>query len=348
MSCQKNIRFCHRHGWKTSWRLVINIHLFRRSRSIIRPPSDTTESSYRSHLNVTWLMSYSCRYDAFETYKFNVSVDFRNVTLQWCRMLNVTRLCLCVVFAAGSRRVTHCKGMIHPEQHRRKYTVTPSLSLKVTSIVFELLFFFYPPSILSHLTMTCVPLLTPCTPFFFFVSSSSLLLLLLTFTPRPPHLISPLHLVTMQIYLSPLARKTGSSEAAKSAAAVPANSGPAAAPQAKVSSRPPGKKTTPSFTLNLQKTTSSQNAAQEVSSYKSPLKSPSQYFQICYWGERPGGKTLVRRTKPKHNHKKVNHTANKDSEWRDFSWFVQHQHLQHFVYSIITYFKDSLNVFLLF
>ncbi|XP_036943349.1 echinoderm microtubule-associated protein-like 1 [Acanthopagrus latus] len=88
--------------------------------------------------------------------------------------------------------------------------------------------------------------------------------------------------VTMQIYLSPLTRKTGSSEAAKSAAAVPANSGPAAAPQVKVSSRPPGKKTTPSFTLNLQKTTSSQNAAQEVSSYKSPLKSPSQYFQICY------------------------------------------------------------------
>ena len=182
MSCQKNIRFCHRHGWKTSWRLVINIHLFRRSRSIIRPPSDTTESSYRSHLNVTWLMSYSCRYDAFETYKFNVSVDFRNVTLQWCRMLNVTRLCLCVVFAAGSRRVTHCKGMIHPEQHRRKYTVTPSLSLKVTSIVFELLFFFYPPSILSHLTMTCVPLLTPCTPFFFFC------LFLFPSPPPPPHI----------------------------------------------------------------------------------------------------------------------------------------------------------------
>lgn len=86
----------------------------------------------------------------------------------------------------------------------------------------------------------------------------------------------------MQIYLSPLARKTGSSEAAKSAAAVPANSGPAATPQAKLGGRPPAKKTTPSFTLNLQKTTSSQNAAQEVSSYKSPLKSPSQYFQICY------------------------------------------------------------------
>lgn len=180
--------------------------------------------------------------------------------------------------------MTHCKGRIHPEQHRRKYTLTPSLSLKQPRASCLSCSFFYPPSILSHLTMTCVPPLTPCTPIFFFflcVSSSSPLLLL-TFTPRPPHLISPLHLVTMQIYLSPLARKTGSSEAAKSAAAVPANSGPAAAPQAKPGGKPPAKKTTPSFTLNLQKTTSSQNAAQEVSSYKSPLKSPSQYFQICY------------------------------------------------------------------
>ncbi|XP_049914136.1 echinoderm microtubule-associated protein-like 1 isoform X4 [Epinephelus moara] len=91
--------------------------------------------------------------------------------------------------------------------------------------------------------------------------------------------------VTMQIYLSPLARKTGSSETAKSAAAVPANSGPAATsnkPQAKGGSKPESKKTTPSFTLNLQKTTTSQSTQQDTASYKSPLKSPSQYFQICY------------------------------------------------------------------
>ncbi|XP_042358848.1 echinoderm microtubule-associated protein-like 1 [Plectropomus leopardus] len=91
--------------------------------------------------------------------------------------------------------------------------------------------------------------------------------------------------VTMQIYLSPLARKTGSSETAKSTAAVPANSRPTAAPnnpQAKGGSKPEGRKTTPSFTLNLQKTTTSQSPPQETSSYKSPLKSPSQYFQICY------------------------------------------------------------------
>lgn len=100
-----------------------------------------------------------------------------------------------------------------------------------------------------------------------------------------PHLISPLHLVTMQIYLSPLARKTGSSETAQSAATVPNDGGPAAAhnnPQAKIGTKPGTRKKNPSFTLNLQKTTSSQNAQQEPSSYKSPLKSPSQYFQICY------------------------------------------------------------------
>ncbi|XP_041832203.1 echinoderm microtubule-associated protein-like 1 [Melanotaenia boesemani] len=91
--------------------------------------------------------------------------------------------------------------------------------------------------------------------------------------------------VTMQIYLSPLARKTGSSEAAKSASVVPADSGPVAAPghpQVKRGSKPEMKKSTPSFTLNLQKTTTSQNVPQDTSSYKSPMKSPSHYFQICY------------------------------------------------------------------
>ncbi|XP_078130875.1 uncharacterized protein LOC144533412 isoform X1 [Sander vitreus] len=91
--------------------------------------------------------------------------------------------------------------------------------------------------------------------------------------------------VTMQIYLSPLTRKTGSSETAKSPAAVPAKRGPTATPnnpQASGGSKLEGKKTTPSFTLNLQKTTTSQSTVQDTSSYKSPLKSPSQYFQICY------------------------------------------------------------------
>ncbi|XP_071334931.1 echinoderm microtubule-associated protein-like 1 isoform X2 [Trachinotus anak] len=91
--------------------------------------------------------------------------------------------------------------------------------------------------------------------------------------------------VTMQIYLSPHTRKTGSSETAKAAPAVPANSKLAAAPnnpQVKGGSKPETRRTTPTFTLNLQKTTTSQNTVQDTSSYKSPIKSPSQYFQICY------------------------------------------------------------------
>ncbi|XP_053193265.1 echinoderm microtubule-associated protein-like 1 [Scomber japonicus] len=91
--------------------------------------------------------------------------------------------------------------------------------------------------------------------------------------------------VTMQIYLSPLARKTGSSEAAKSVATVPANGGRLATPnnpQAKGGTKLEMRRKNPSFTLNLQKTTTSQNTPQETTSYKSPLKSPSQYFQICY------------------------------------------------------------------
>lgn len=115
----------------------------------------------------------------------------------------------------------------------------------------------------------------PFQPIFFGSLPSSL------FT-HPPHLISPLHLVTMQIYLSPLARKTGPSEDAKSAATVPASSGSTDTPQAKGGSKSQARKTTPSFTLNLQKTANSQSTVQDESTYKSPIKSSSQYFQICY------------------------------------------------------------------
>ncbi|XP_027896314.1 echinoderm microtubule-associated protein-like 1 isoform X1 [Xiphophorus couchianus] len=91
--------------------------------------------------------------------------------------------------------------------------------------------------------------------------------------------------VTMQIYLSPLARKTGSSEKAKLASVVPAYRGPVAGPGPPLTKRggqPQKKKSTPSFTLSLQKTVTGQSSAQETSSYISPVKSPSQYFQICY------------------------------------------------------------------
>nr|XP_040016164.1 translation initiation factor IF-2-like isoform X2 [Gasterosteus aculeatus aculeatus] len=91
--------------------------------------------------------------------------------------------------------------------------------------------------------------------------------------------------VTMQIYLSPLTRKTGSSEAPGSGAAVPARGGPTGAPnppRGDGGGKPEAKKTTPSFTFNLQKPTTNQSAPRDPPSYKSPLKSPSQYFQICY------------------------------------------------------------------
>ncbi|XP_013865355.1 echinoderm microtubule-associated protein-like 1 isoform X2 [Austrofundulus limnaeus] len=87
--------------------------------------------------------------------------------------------------------------------------------------------------------------------------------------------------VTMQIYLSPLAKKTGSSEAVGSA--VPAHRGPTDVSGLKNGSNKPAmKKSTPSFTLNFQKSSTGPSTQQDTPSYKSPIKSPSQYFQICY------------------------------------------------------------------
>ncbi|XP_061560961.1 uncharacterized protein LOC133417304 isoform X1 [Phycodurus eques] len=93
--------------------------------------------------------------------------------------------------------------------------------------------------------------------------------------------------VTMQIYLSPLARKTGSSEtAATSAPTVPAAGGGGGTPQARGAAKSDARRKSPSFMLNLQKNstnvTSQQNTQQDANSYKSPQKSASQYFQICY------------------------------------------------------------------
>ncbi|KAJ8009489.1 hypothetical protein DPEC_G00089410 [Dallia pectoralis] len=98
--------------------------------------------------------------------------------------------------------------------------------------------------------------------------------------------------VTMQIYLSPLTRRTGSSEAAKSAPAVPNSRPTRTTPSSQSKGGPPTsnktnsgthKKAPPPFTLPLQKSNNQNTYSPlDVSNYKSPLKSPSQYFQICY------------------------------------------------------------------
>ncbi|XP_019737679.1 uncharacterized protein LOC109523161 isoform X1 [Hippocampus comes] len=96
--------------------------------------------------------------------------------------------------------------------------------------------------------------------------------------------------VTMQIYLSPHARKTGSSETiATSAPTVPAaggSGGSGGTQQARGATKSDARRKSPSFMLNLQKTSSSatsqKNTQQDANKHKSPIKSPSQYFQICY------------------------------------------------------------------
>ncbi|XP_057678382.1 echinoderm microtubule-associated protein-like 1 isoform X2 [Corythoichthys intestinalis] len=94
--------------------------------------------------------------------------------------------------------------------------------------------------------------------------------------------------VTMQIYLSPLIRKTGSSEMnATSTPTVPVGgSGPSGTQQARGTPNLDARRKDPSYMLNLQKTTtnvaSQKNPQQDANSSKNPQKSPSQYFQICY------------------------------------------------------------------
>nr|XP_057913719.1 echinoderm microtubule-associated protein-like 1 isoform X2 [Doryrhamphus excisus] len=93
--------------------------------------------------------------------------------------------------------------------------------------------------------------------------------------------------VTMQIYLSPHARKTGSSESSTaSAPSVPAGGGGPGHPQARGGATTEARRKSPSFTLNLQKTTTNvsnnKNTQQDAANFTGPLKSPSHYFQICY------------------------------------------------------------------
>lgn len=106
----------------------------------------------------------------------------------------------------------------------------------------------------------------------------------------PPPLCScpPIYIiVTVQIYLSRSAKRTGTS-GGPVALAVTARS--AASPQqtlesSKASTARKGGATRkpPSFSLDLRKSGSlSSYSSLDTPSYCSPIKSPSQYFQICY------------------------------------------------------------------
>ncbi|XP_077597250.1 uncharacterized protein LOC144212927 [Stigmatopora nigra] len=94
--------------------------------------------------------------------------------------------------------------------------------------------------------------------------------------------------VTMQIYLSPLLRKTGSSETNPAGApVVPVGGGrPGRTQQAKGSPNLDAGRKNPSYMLNLQKSGtkvgSQQKSQPDANSSKNSQKSSSQYFQICY------------------------------------------------------------------
>lgn len=103
------------------------------------------------------------------------------------------------------------------------------------------------------------------------------------FSPPPS---CTLHLVTMQIYLSHPAKMTGPTENAVATAVqasvyLPASEPPpdkAASDKRKVGA---GKK--PPCTLSLHRSTcQGPFSPADTPIYKSPIKSPSQYFQICY------------------------------------------------------------------
>lgn len=105
---------------------------------------------------------------------------------------------------------------------------------------------------------------------------------------HPSALVPPIYIiVTVQIYLSRSAKQTGTS-GAPMALAVTARS--ATSRQQTLESSKPGTarkgaatRKTPSFSLQLKKPGRlSSYSSLDTPSYCSPIKSPSQYFQICY------------------------------------------------------------------
>lgn len=95
-----------------------------------------------------------------------------------------------------------------------------------------------------------------------------------------------LHLVTMQIYLSRPAKKTGPPENTVATAVQPSMCPPVSGPppgKAASDKRKVGAVKKPPSTLSLHRSTcQSPFSPADTPIYKSPIKSPSQYFQICY------------------------------------------------------------------
>uniref|UniRef100_A0A672K582 Uncharacterized protein n=1 Tax=Sinocyclocheilus grahami TaxID=75366 RepID=A0A672K582_SINGR len=95
-----------------------------------------------------------------------------------------------------------------------------------------------------------------------------------------------LHLsLTVQIYLHRPSKRSGSSETPKSTSAVPSQSTNTPSEAKVLSDRVIrlGSQNVPPFTLPLRRCTSQLvHSLLEMPSYRSPIKSPSQYFQICY------------------------------------------------------------------
>lgn len=106
------------------------------------------------------------------------------------------------------------------------------------------------------------------------------------YTPSNFSAISPipsLHLVTVQIYLHQPAIRTTSTEPCEPAAPLCSTH---ISPEAKISSskatQSRGRMVVP-FTLPMKKCPShSTYSPLDTPSYRSPIKSPSQYFQICH------------------------------------------------------------------
>lgn len=107
-------------------------------------------------------------------------------------------------------------------------------------------------------------------------------------SPPPPLLLFPVCIiVTVQLYLSHSAKRTESSGGPAATAVTPRLA--ADRQQTLASGRGSkvrkgcGTRKTPSFSLQLRNSGSlSSYCSLDTPSYRSPVKSPSQYFQICY------------------------------------------------------------------